>query len=389
MNFQIDQSNIELLNYLDNIPKIEQNIFLNKMLNLGFKEFNKQNISNFNTITNDNNLISTVINSFDNKFENIKLLINEIKLEQQNNSLQLTSNNCKGNLGEQLIYDFFKKNNYFIEDTSYKSHSGDMCLYLEEINQNVLVEIKNYKNTVDQKQIDKFYFDLNYTGIKLGIFISLQSKIVNIKFPIEWKINTNNEILVFISECKEEYLYLAIYSLILLFKKSNYHSNLQLIEHTEIYNDIKYLGSQKDIISQIKQEILSIHENYTKSILVLYNNLCAFDNNFNYIINKIYNKLDQELICSNNYNTLYLQLNNLNIPINIKEILNIILSDLSTLFILNIIDEKKIKISKNEQNVGEIKILKTTLNIILDSGLELKNINKENWNQILNLLIKK
>ena len=212
-----------------------------------------------------------------------------------------------------------------------------MCLYLEEINQNVLVEIKNYKNTVDQKQIDKFYFDLNYTGIKLGIFISLQSKIVNIKFPIEWKINTNNEILVFISECKEEYLYLAIYSLILLFKKSNYHSNLQLIEHTEIYNDIKYLGSQKDIISQIKQEILSIHENYTKSILALYNNLCAFDNNFNYIINKIYNKLDQELVCSNNYNTLYLQLNNLNIPINIKEILNIILSDLSTLFILNII----------------------------------------------------
>lgn len=389
MNFKIDQSNIELLNYLNTISEIEQNNFINQILYLGFKEFNKHNILNSNNTGNiSTDLISTVIHSFDDKFENIKLLINEIKLEQQNNSLQLISNNCKGTLGEQLIYNFFKKNNYHIEDTSYKSHSGDMCLYLEEINQNVLVEIKNYKNSVDQKQIDKFYFDLNYTGIKLGIFISLQSKIVNTKFPIEWKINDCNEILVFISECKEEYLYLAIYSLILLFKKSNYHSNLQLIKHTEIYNDIKYLGSQKDIISQIKQEILSIHDNYTKSILALYNNLCTFDNNFNYIVNKIYNKLDQELVCLNNSNTLYLQLNNLNVPINIKDILNIILSDLSTLFMLKIIDEKKIKISKNEQNIGEIKILKTTLNLILDSGLELKNINKENWNQIFNLLIK-
>jgi len=376
MNFVINESNVDLLNYLDTISEIEQNNFINQILKLGFQEFNKHNT---------NAIQDSVINLFDDKLDNLKLLINEIKLEQQNKMLQLNTNNTKGALGEQLIYEFFKQNNYHIEDTSGIAHSGDMCLYLEEINQNVLIEIKNYKNSVDQKQIDKFYYDLNYTGIKLGIFISLQSKIVNIKYPIEWKINEANEILIFISECKEEYLYLAIYSIILLFKKTNYKSNLQLIEHTEIYNDIKYLSNQKDSINKIKQDILSIHESYTKSILTLYNNLCTFDNNFNYILNKIYNRLDKELISAHN-NKLYLESIDLNIPNNIKEILDIIISDLSAVYKLEFIDPKKIKISQNDKNIGEIKILKTTINLILDSGLELKNINKENWNKILNLI---
>lgn len=376
MNFVINDSNVDLLNYLKSISELEQNNFINQILKLGFQEFNKNNT---------HSIQDSVINLFDDKLDNLKLLINEIKLEQQNKMLQLNTNNTKGALGEQLIYDFFKQNNYHIEDTSGVAHSGDMCLYLEEINQNVLIEIKNYKNSVDQKQIDKFYYDLHYTGIKLGIFISLQSKIVNIKYPIEWQINEANEILIFISECKEEYLYLAIYSLILLFKKTNYKSNLQLIEHTEIYNDIKYLSNQKDSINKIKQDILSIHESYTKSILTLYNNLCTFDNNFNYILNKIYNRLDKELISAHN-NKLYLQSIDLNIPTNIKEILDIIISDLSAVYKLEFIDPKKIKISQNDKNIGEIKILKTTINLILDSGLELKNINKENWNKILNLI---
>jgi hypothetical protein len=375
MNFIINESNAELLNYLDTISEIEQNTFVNKILKLGFDEFNKKIPS----------VQESIINVFDDRLDNLKLLINEIKLEQQNKMLQLNTNNTKGALGEQLIYEFFKQNNYHIEDTSGIAHSGDLCLYLEEINQNVLIEIKNYKNSVDQKQIDKFYYDLNYTGIKLGIFISLQSKIVNIKYPIEWKINEANEILIFISECKEEYLYLAIYSLILLFKKTNYKSNLQLIEHTEIYNDIKYLSNQKDSINKIKQDILSIHESYTKSILTLYNNLCTFDNNFNYILNKIYNRLDKELISAHN-NKLYLESIDLNIPNNIKEILDIIISDLSAVYKLEFVDPKKIKISQNDKNIGEIKILKTTINLILDSGLELKNINKENWNKILILI---
>lgn len=385
MNFTINNSNTNLLNYLKELPESDHNNFINKILNIGFEKYINSSVNNSANSTLQ--LFNEKFNErFNEKFDNLKLLINEIKLEQQNNILALNNNTYKGLSGEHLIYDFFKKNNYNIEDTSEIAHSGDLLLRLEEINQNVLIEIKNYKYTVDQKQIDKFYYDLNYTGIKLGIFISLYSKIVNIKQPIEWKINESGEILIFISECKEEYLYFAIHSLILLFKNSNYKSNLQLINNTELFNDIKYLSSQKDTINKIKHEILSIHENNTKTILALYNNLCTFDNNFKYILNKIYNKLDKELNSMAINNSLYLQLDNIKVPNNIKEILNTIISDLSSSYKLEILD-KKIIITHNERNIGEIKILKTTLNLLLDSGLELKNINNENWNQIKKIII--
>lgn len=386
MNFTIDESNTELLNYLNKIE--DKNLFINKILNIGFKNYQSTCSNSTSSVTEcrngtylENNNLS-VVNAFNEQFDNLKLLINEIKLEQQNNQLQLNTNNTKGNIGEQLIYDFFKKNKYNIEDTSHVAHSGDLKLYLEEINENVLIEIKNYKNTVDQKQIDKFYYDLNYTGIKLGIFISLHSKIVNIKYPIEWKSN-DNEILIFISECKEEYLYLAIYSLILLFKNKNYKTNLQLIKDTELFNDIKHLTTQKDSINKIKQEILLIHENNTKSLLTLYNNLCIFDNNFNYTLNKIYNKLENKI--NKNINEIQLNINKLNY--NYKNLLELFISDLQNKYNLELIDNKKILINDKENIYkGEFKLLKTTINLILDSGLEIKNINLESWETIKKLL---
>lgn len=390
MNFTINDSNINLLNYLKDIPESDHNSVINEILNVGFKYYNEDK---------SNTSLTTISAIFDDKFDNLKLLINEIKLEQNNSLLQLNTNNNKGCQGEQLIYEFFKSKNYQIDDMSSIPHSGDLKLYLEEINQNVLIEIKNYKNTVDQKQIDKYYYDLKYTGIQLGIFISLQSKIVNIKNPIEWKItksesdNTKYNISIFISDCSEEFLSLAIYSLTLLFKNLNYVANLKLIENSELYNDIKHLNLQKDAINKIKNEILNIHDLCSKNILSLYNNLCIFDNNFNYIIQKIYNNLDKELNFKNKNSSSELYLESFNIqadlPPNIKEMLTIIISDLSNDYLLEFTDKnKKIKITNSISNTitGEFKILKTTLNLVLASGIDIKNININNWNQIKNLL---
>jgi hypothetical protein len=395
MSFYISNQNIQLLEYLNNINKEEHNNFLNYILQLGFDQYNK--IQSLNKIKSNNfkvnnynsNLESSLDDKLDNKlndkFNNIYSLINEIKLENQNNLLILNKNNNKGNIGENIIYEFFNNNNYQIEDTSEIAHSGDLKLYLSEINQNVLIEIKNYKNTVDQKQIDKFYYDLDYTGIKLGIFISLNSKIVNLKYPIEWKITNNNLILIFISECTTHHLYLAIFCLISLYKNNKLIQNYDFTKNEELFNDIKYLDLQKESINKLKNEILNIHSNYSNSILTLYNNLCIFDNNFNYILNKIYNKLDSminKIGCKDN--DIHLKLEN--IATNNKDLLEMIISDLNNNYKLELIDNKKIKIFKNSIFIGEIKILKTTINLILESGLELKNINKDNWNKIINLL---
>ena len=379
-------TNQDIINYLNTIDKNEHNNFINHLLILGYKEYNKTNQSMLirsNSIW-DNNLIE-LENKLDNKFDNLKLLINELKMEQQNNLLLLNKNTNKGNLGENIVYEFFNQNNYQIEDTSEIAHAGDLKLFLPEINQHVLIEIKNYKNTVDQKQIDKFYYDIEYTGIKLGIFISLTSKIVNIKYPIEWKITDNKEILIFISECTIDHLYLAIFCLISLYKSNNISDNNYInSKNEELFNDIKYLSLQKETINKLKNEIIQIHSSYSNSILTLYNNLCIFDNNFNYIVNKIYNKLDKIIKIGAKSNDLYLQLDKLHT--NNKDILELIISDLNNDYKLEIVENKKIIIKSNDLYKGEIKILKTTINLLLDSGLEIKNINKENWVKIINLI---
>lgn len=387
MNYTITIQNTNLLDHIQSLEENNYNNFLNHILNLGFAQYNalEKNDSN-NSISN--NPISNKIDNLHSLFTELKLeqqiLFNELKIEQQNNLLLLNKNTNKGNLGENIVYTFFNNNNYQIEDTSEIPHAGDLKLFLPEINQYVLIEIKNYKNTVDQKQIDKFYYDIEYTGIKLGIFISLTSKIVNLKYPIEWKITENNEILIFISECTIDHLYLAIFCLISIYKnninvkKNNYINN----KNEELFNDIKYLSLQKDSINKLKNEIIQLHSSYSNSILTLYNNLCIFDNNFNYIINKIYNKLDNLIKIGSN--DLYLQLDN--IQTNNKDILELIISDLNNDYKLELIDNKKIIIKSNDLYKGEIKILKTTVNLVLDSGLEIKNINKENWIKIINLI---
>lgn len=389
MNFTISEKNQNIIQYLNKIDNNNQNNFINYILNLGFQEYIKlEKLSNkHNTFDiNNNNILKKNPEILNSELDNIKLLINELKLEMKNNSLILNKNNNKGNIGENIIYDFFNNNNYQIEDMSEIPHSGDLKLFLSEINQNVLVEIKNYKNTVDQKQIDKFYYDLNYTGLKLGIFISLSSKIVNIKYPIEWKITENNQILIFISECTIDHLYLAVFCLISLYKQKQTINTYNISKNEELMTDIKYLILQKDSINKLKNEILTIHSTYSNSILTLYNNLCIFDNNFNYIINKIYNKLDNLIKSGSNSNEIYLKLDS--IQTNNKDLLEIILSDLNNSYILELIDNKKIKIiDKNQIYKGEIKILKTTINLILvNSGLEIKNITKDNWNKIINLI---
>jgi hypothetical protein len=84
-------------------------------------------------------------------------------------------------------------------------------------------------------------------------------------------------------------------------------------------------------------------------------------------------------------NNIYINLDN--IQNNNKDFLEMIISDLSINYYLKLIDNKKIQINdKSDLQIGEIKILKTSINLILNSGLEIKNINKDNWNKIIKLI---
>jgi hypothetical protein len=370
MEYNISIDNLDLKSYINNNIKNENiNEFLNQLLTMGFNQFLKQNNKT------DNILLDTI---------NYRML--DIKNEIQKNTLLLEKNTNKGNIGEKIIFTYLQNLNYPIEDTSEIAHSADMKVYIPDIKQSILIEVKNYKSIVDQKQVDKFYYDLNFTGIEYGIFISLHSKIANVTFPIEWKI-INSKLIIFISEFKEEYLKIALYTLNYLYKNKTKNNNyIKINNYNELLDDIIYLSNQQSNINKIKNDILEYHNTSSKQILSFYNTLCIFDNNFKYSINKICNRL--ELINNKNTNNdIYLEL--LDINKKHKDLLEMIISDLSKedITINSDIKNNKLIIQKFDKHILDIKILKTNINIIIDGDLEFKNITINNWNKVYNYFI--
>ena len=288
INIEVNNENIQYLSIVNEINKEDKNNFLNYILNLGFQEYIKLKNLNFNnTFLSNNSLDNNILNNLDiiieNKTNKLFNLINEIKQD----TIIETSNNIKGITGENIIFDFFKVNfsNYTLEDTSQIPHSGDLKIFIPEITENVLIEVKNYKNTIDQKQIDKLYYDLNYTGINYAIFISLKSNIVNKKNNIEWELK-DNKVVIFISNFTNELLFLSIYILTNLNSliKNHKQINNKHINEAELLYMINNILIQKNTINQLKNNILSLHDNVSKDILNIYNLVIKYENELFYNI---------------------------------------------------------------------------------------------------------
>lgn len=394
LNIDLNNNNIQYLTILNEIDTNNKNNFLNYILNLGFNEYIKLKNINFNKEFQSNNNLDnnkTLLNNLDliieNKTNKLFNLINEIKIETNIDK----SNNIKGITGENLIYNFFKNNfsHYSLEDTSQIPHSGDLKIFIPDITENILIEVKNYKNTIDQKQIDKLYFDLNYTGIDYAIFISIKSNIVNKKNNIEWELK-DNKIIIFISNFTEELLFLGIYILInlnILIKK-----NKQIINSNINENELLYLINnillQKNTINQLKNNILSLHDNVSKDILNIYNLIIKYEHELFYNINNLKSIINKNI---NDYNK---PINNNDIIHKIQEIITnknllntieLIISHFLESHIIEIIDNKKILIKKNDNIIYTLKILKTSLNLITQDNIEIKNIDINNWNRIIKI----
>lgn len=107
----------------------------------------------------------------------------------------------KGNQGENVVLDILidKFPNYLVENKSKVPHSGDIQITLP-IGIKIIVEVKNYNKTIDQEQIDKLKFDMQFNNIKGALFVSLNSGIVGKKkFEIEFfKINTHDYFIIYL-----------------------------------------------------------------------------------------------------------------------------------------------------------------------------------------------
>jgi len=77
------------------------------------------------------------------------------------------------------------------------AHKGDMIV--KKDGRSIMIEIKNYTNTVPYTEVDKFYSDLDCNASYIGgIFVSLKSKISKIDKAISFT-KHNNQYVIFLS----------------------------------------------------------------------------------------------------------------------------------------------------------------------------------------------
>ena len=109
-----------------------------------------------------------------------------------------TNSSRKGRLSEDLCIQRLIQRypSWDISDVTYIGHEGD-CRAKTPFGE-ILYEFKSYDTNVNREQLNKFYKDLETTGIKLGIFVSNTSGIVG-KKDLEWEIINKDTVVIYIS----------------------------------------------------------------------------------------------------------------------------------------------------------------------------------------------
>lgn len=109
-----------------------------------------------------------------------------------------TNSSRKGRLSEDLCIQRLIQRypTWDISDVTYIGHEGD-CRAKTPFGE-ILYEFKSYDTNVNREQLNKFYKDLENTGIKYGIFVSNTSGIVG-KKDLEWEIINKDTLVIYIS----------------------------------------------------------------------------------------------------------------------------------------------------------------------------------------------
>jgi len=109
-----------------------------------------------------------------------------------------TNSSRKGRLSEDLCIQRLIQRypSWDISDVTHVGHEGDSRAKTPF--GEILYEFKSYDTNVNREQLNKFYKDLETTGIKYGIFVSNTSGIVG-KKDLEWEIINKDTLVIYIS----------------------------------------------------------------------------------------------------------------------------------------------------------------------------------------------
>jgi len=211
------------------------------------EKINKLNYTN--VIEKIENILKMGENSIKQNFNNVITKITNIEehtLKYQNNP------SYKGKYAENEYEELLKTIiGYDLDTTTMKGGKGDFVLKNNKLS--ILVEIKNYKDTVPKKEIEKFLGDALTRNNLSGICISHSS---NIPHKHEFDIEIiNNKILIYISKCNKN---IAII---------NYA--IKIIELIENHNKQQNQNSDKSklIIDETFYTVLQNEYSYLKNTL--------------------------------------------------------------------------------------------------------------------------
>jgi len=287
----------------------------------------------------DREIIDNPINNpINNKLEVLDTLINK---------LTGISNNSKkiGIFGENYIHDLITKN--FIgmsyQKTGETDHSGDGLITLNN-GAEILVEIKNYTTVVNDDEINKFSFDMKHNKRKLGIFISLTSKVNKMKIIDLKSFVHNNETYYqfFISNLSEDLHRLEVGILLLQLLSEVTNTNKEHELNDIVKEKINTLIDQINENEQLRGMFLTTEKEIRNSLNGFYQKLrdnhmdmenkiknifsCLKDNNITNIETVVTNELLEKYKTSKIYSILkktidYLNTNNIEYSNNDKEII--------------------------------------------------------------------
>ena len=193
MDLSVPIYNEEDIEYIRGLPKDKFDKVIQIALSIGFKSIQ----------------MSEVNMDCHSYFEPLKQIIdkstgeNTDKIQDIDDKLDAllhirTNSSRKGRLSEDLCIRRLNQQypEWEFSDVTHVGHEGD-CRVISPVGE-ILYEFKSYDTNVNKEQLNKFYKDLDTTGIKLGIFVSNTSGIVG-KKDLEWEIINGQTLVIYIS----------------------------------------------------------------------------------------------------------------------------------------------------------------------------------------------
>jgi hypothetical protein len=326
-------------------------------------------------LENSNNKIRLDI---DEKISSLKLDINNLNnVTRDVFGLSKTSQK-RGEIIENKIYELFENNyqNYSYKKTNHLPHSGDAILASPSL-EKYLIEIKNYQTSVDQKEINKLKYDMEYTNIQYGLFLSIQSGIVGKKsIDIEKFIKDGKEFyIVFISYVFDE-VHKIDSGICILETLTKYKKiNKNILFDNKLSDVIKEISCISDVVTSLRKEYQimerKMKDNIDDFYIIIRENELQIKHKINELCKEIIN---EDIIEYEDFDIV----KNKYIKTNCYLILNRLIDILETYkYKLSVKDDNIYYISKNE-NIAELKLFVKKIDIICyNPKLTLSFINKE------------